>query len=43
MDDRTLICSRCGTILKQTGTDQNGKYKKCNNCKVVTSNSNPSS
>jgi phage FluMu protein Com len=36
MEDRISICDRCGKILKESGTSQNGKYKKCNNCKTIT-------
>jgi DNA-directed RNA polymerase subunit RPC12/RpoP len=33
--ESNIICSRCGAILKETGTTQNGKYKTCENCKLI--------
>jgi phage FluMu protein Com len=36
MNDKTLICNRCGKILEQFGTDQVGKYMKCKTCKTIT-------
>lgn len=36
MNDKTLICNRCGTILEQSGTNQSGKYMKCKNCNTIT-------
>lgn len=35
MENRQIICRKCGNILYDTGTTQTGKYKKCNNCKVI--------
>ena len=35
MDDRISICPVCGKLLKQVGTDQTGKYKKCGTCKNI--------
>jgi formylmethanofuran dehydrogenase subunit E len=39
MEDRQIICQKCGEILKEAGTDQNGKYKTCGSCNaIVTKN-----
>lgn len=35
--ESNTICKRCGEILRETGTSQNGKYKTCDNCKLTQS------
>ena len=35
MEDRQITCQKCGKILKETGSDQNGKYKTCRSCNNI--------
>ena len=36
MEEKQSICHKCGKVLKEAGTDQNGKYKICKFCNTIS-------